>query len=260
MRSPCPANPITRPAYQGSNPISDIWAVHALRIVAKYLKRYVTQRGRKQNRKTTFHLHVKCGSPDPEMSWASLLTKKISHCTYRSTRDQQPLEGAPWGQMKTGSFDLKRQRSWGDNIGAPNLWRMQVEGLFIKASKPNLGEGRCPLRSGYQGQKWEPRDRCWPCPIRPCPDAHGVDPWANAHELNLRNKCVEMSVLGDMKAFLKRFLKGLERFMHEIAIIDSWERAKIYLEMKTDPWDIKTCAKSNCPLYLYTTEGKNRAG
>uniref|UniRef100_A0A452UEX7 Hydroxyacid-oxoacid transhydrogenase, mitochondrial n=2 Tax=Ursus TaxID=9639 RepID=A0A452UEX7_URSMA len=38
MRSPCPSNPITRPAYQGSNPISDIWAVHALRIVAKYLK------------------------------------------------------------------------------------------------------------------------------------------------------------------------------------------------------------------------------
>lgn len=42
MRSPCPSNPIQRPAYQGSNPISDIWAVHALRIVAKYLKRYVT--------------------------------------------------------------------------------------------------------------------------------------------------------------------------------------------------------------------------
>ncbi|TKC43746.1 hypothetical protein EI555_004359, partial [Monodon monoceros] len=41
MRSPCPANPITRPAYQGGNPISDIWAVHALRIVAKYLKRAV---------------------------------------------------------------------------------------------------------------------------------------------------------------------------------------------------------------------------
>nr|XP_031548045.1 hydroxyacid-oxoacid transhydrogenase, mitochondrial isoform X3 [Vicugna pacos] len=38
MRSPCPSNPITRPAYQGSNPISDIWAVHALQIVAKYLK------------------------------------------------------------------------------------------------------------------------------------------------------------------------------------------------------------------------------
>ncbi|XP_073924689.1 hydroxyacid-oxoacid transhydrogenase, mitochondrial isoform X1 [Castor canadensis] len=41
MRSPCPSNPIMRPAYQGSNPISDIWAVHALRIVAKYLKRAV---------------------------------------------------------------------------------------------------------------------------------------------------------------------------------------------------------------------------
>nr|XP_019580700.1 PREDICTED: hydroxyacid-oxoacid transhydrogenase, mitochondrial [Rhinolophus sinicus] len=41
MRSPCPSNPISRPAYQGSNPISDIWAVQALRIVAKYLKRAV---------------------------------------------------------------------------------------------------------------------------------------------------------------------------------------------------------------------------
>ncbi|XP_016045476.2 hydroxyacid-oxoacid transhydrogenase, mitochondrial isoform X3 [Erinaceus europaeus] len=38
MRTPCPSNPMIRPAYQGSNPISDIWAVHALRIVAKYLK------------------------------------------------------------------------------------------------------------------------------------------------------------------------------------------------------------------------------
>ena len=58
MRSPCPSSPITRPAYQGSNPISDIWAAHALRIVAKYLKRYVVQKGQKQGKKkTSFHLH-----------------------------------------------------------------------------------------------------------------------------------------------------------------------------------------------------------
>ncbi|XP_036418279.1 hydroxyacid-oxoacid transhydrogenase, mitochondrial [Colossoma macropomum] len=41
MRSPCPDNPISRPAYQGSNPVSDVWARHALHMVAKYLKRAV---------------------------------------------------------------------------------------------------------------------------------------------------------------------------------------------------------------------------
>ncbi|XP_062843597.1 hydroxyacid-oxoacid transhydrogenase, mitochondrial [Trichomycterus rosablanca] len=44
MRSPCPTNPINRPAYQGSNPISDVWAKHSLRMVAKYLKRAVNNR------------------------------------------------------------------------------------------------------------------------------------------------------------------------------------------------------------------------
>ncbi|XP_056149123.1 hydroxyacid-oxoacid transhydrogenase, mitochondrial [Lampris incognitus] len=41
LRSPCPPNPVNRPAYQGSNPISDVWSRHALQVVAKYMKRAV---------------------------------------------------------------------------------------------------------------------------------------------------------------------------------------------------------------------------
>uniref|UniRef100_A0A6I8PT50 Hydroxyacid-oxoacid transhydrogenase, mitochondrial n=1 Tax=Xenopus tropicalis TaxID=8364 RepID=A0A6I8PT50_XENTR len=55
MRSPCPTNPINRPAYQGSNPISDVWAKHALRIVAKYLKRAVRN---PDDREARFAMHL----------------------------------------------------------------------------------------------------------------------------------------------------------------------------------------------------------
>lgn len=38
---PKPARPLLRPAYQGSNPISDIWSLEALRMVAEFLPRAV---------------------------------------------------------------------------------------------------------------------------------------------------------------------------------------------------------------------------
>jgi len=38
---PLPNRPLLRPAYQGSNPISDVWSLQALRMVAQYLVRAV---------------------------------------------------------------------------------------------------------------------------------------------------------------------------------------------------------------------------
>ncbi|HWE50328.1 MAG TPA: hydroxyacid-oxoacid transhydrogenase [Bryobacteraceae bacterium] len=38
---PRPDRPILRPAYQGSNPISDIWSLEALRMVARFIRRAV---------------------------------------------------------------------------------------------------------------------------------------------------------------------------------------------------------------------------
>jgi hydroxyacid-oxoacid transhydrogenase len=42
---PRPERPLLRPAYQGSNPISDVWSLQALRMVAKYLVRAVEDPG-----------------------------------------------------------------------------------------------------------------------------------------------------------------------------------------------------------------------
>ena len=38
---PSPERPLLRPAYQGSNPISDLWSLEALRLTATYLRRAV---------------------------------------------------------------------------------------------------------------------------------------------------------------------------------------------------------------------------
>ncbi|MCL4796468.1 MAG: iron-containing alcohol dehydrogenase [Bryobacteraceae bacterium] len=40
-----PERPVMRPAYQGSNPISDVWSLEALRLVAEYLPRAVQDPG-----------------------------------------------------------------------------------------------------------------------------------------------------------------------------------------------------------------------
>ena len=42
---PRPARPLQRPAYQGSNPISDVWALEALRLTAEFLPRAVNDPG-----------------------------------------------------------------------------------------------------------------------------------------------------------------------------------------------------------------------
>lgn len=47
---PRPDRPLERPAYQGSNPISDLWALQSLRLLAQYLERAVADPGDEQAR------------------------------------------------------------------------------------------------------------------------------------------------------------------------------------------------------------------
>ncbi len=44
-RGPRPAAPALRPAYQGANPFSDVWATHALKLLARYFVRSIVNRG-----------------------------------------------------------------------------------------------------------------------------------------------------------------------------------------------------------------------
>lgn len=56
QRSPRPTDPIERPTYQGSNPISDIWSLQALRSVAKYLPRAIRNQQDDHEARTQMHL------------------------------------------------------------------------------------------------------------------------------------------------------------------------------------------------------------
>ena len=56
QRTPRPTDPIERPTYQGSNPISDIWSLEALRTVAKYLRRCIENQNDDHEARTKMHL------------------------------------------------------------------------------------------------------------------------------------------------------------------------------------------------------------
>ena len=56
QRTPRPRDPIERPTYQGSNPISDIWSIQSLRSVAKYLKRSIENINDDHEARTQMHL------------------------------------------------------------------------------------------------------------------------------------------------------------------------------------------------------------
>ena len=56
QRTPRPRDPIERPTYQGSNPISDIWSLQSLRACAKYLRRCIENQHDDHDARTQMHL------------------------------------------------------------------------------------------------------------------------------------------------------------------------------------------------------------
>jgi hydroxyacid-oxoacid transhydrogenase len=50
---PTPISPFTRPAYQGSNPVSDIWSIASLRIIAKHFLPAVLHNSRESHEQVT---------------------------------------------------------------------------------------------------------------------------------------------------------------------------------------------------------------
>ncbi|KAG6880053.1 hypothetical protein C0992_007370, partial [Termitomyces sp. T32_za158] len=55
-RTPRPANPILRPAYQGSNPVADIFSLWALRTTVEYLPRIAKNRDDTEARRQMLHI------------------------------------------------------------------------------------------------------------------------------------------------------------------------------------------------------------
>ncbi|KAE9410509.1 alcohol dehydrogenase [Gymnopus androsaceus JB14] len=58
-RTPRPANPILRPAYQGSNPVADIFSLWALQTTVKYLPRIAKNRDDEEARKQMLYVSLK---------------------------------------------------------------------------------------------------------------------------------------------------------------------------------------------------------
>jgi hypothetical protein len=61
-RTPRPANPILRPAYQGSNPVADIFSMWALRTTVKYLPRIAKDSGDHEARSQMLYVSYPCSA------------------------------------------------------------------------------------------------------------------------------------------------------------------------------------------------------